>query len=200
MVTVPGAAMQNPSPPTLALMTLAAAQLGLAALLSGPVRARLRRPRPWAAVVAVNTVTLTVYLWHLVAALLGAFALDALGLLPPADPRTAAWWLGRIGWVAALAAVLCVLVAAFGPLEARVTTRRARQGRDRTGGGAPRATARLARTGPVAAGYAAVVVGVLWLTAFGHGLEGSHALSAGGLALALTGAAVLRLGRRAAAP
>lgn len=201
MVTVPGAAMQNPSPPTLALLTLAAAQLGLAALLSGAVRSGLRRPRPWAVVVAVNTVTLTVYLWHLVAALLGAFALDALGLLPPADPRTAAWWLGRVGWVAALAVVLSVLVAAFGPLEARVTTRRARQGRDRTGDvpGTPRGAARLARTGPVAAGYAAVVVGVLWLTAFGQGLEGSHALPASGLALALAGAAVLRLGRRAAA-
>ncbi|MCF4121491.1 acyltransferase [Antribacter sp. KLBMP9083] len=201
MVTVPGAAIQNPSPPTLALLTLAATQLGIVALVARPAERWLARPRPWAVVVAVNTVVLTVYLWHLVAALLAALALDALGLLPPSDPGTAGWWLGRVPWLVALAAVLAVLVILLGPVETRAPARRARaeadDGRRRTRGLAAVAAA-LARTGPVVGAYVAAVAGLLWLTAAGGGPHGPFAVPTGALVVTLGSAAVLRFGRAGA--
>ncbi len=200
MVSVPGAAIQNPSPPTLALLTLAATQLGVAALLARPAGRWLTQPRPWAVVVALNTVVLTIYLWHLVAALAGALALDALGLLPPSDPTTAAWWLGRVPWLAALAAVLAVLVVLLARVETRAPARRASgvaEGR-RTRRGIVGVTTQLARSGPVVGAYVAAVAGLLWLTVAGGGLHGPFALPTAALALVLAGSAVLRLGRAGA--
>ncbi|GAB3172934.1 acyltransferase family protein [Myceligenerans halotolerans] len=202
MVTVPGDAIQNSSPPTLALLTLAATQLGLAALVAPRAQRRLQRPRPWAAVVGVNTVVLTVYLWHLVAALAAAVALDLLGLLPPSDAGTAAWWLGRVPWLAALAAVLTVLVVLFGPVETRAPARRAGavvDGRRVRARGRFAAVA-LARTGPVVGAYAGAVVGLLWLTVAGDlgGLQDPFGVPTGALVLVLGSAAVLRFGRAGA--
>jgi hypothetical protein len=134
---------------------------------------------------------LTLFLWHLVAALLGAVALDALGVLPPSDPRTGAWWLGRVPWVAALAVVLTALVAVAGRVEPRAPARRAAQ-RSRPG----HETA-LARAGPVAAVYTAAVAGLLWLTVAGPGPHGLLVVPWGALALTLGAAAVLRTARRA---
>lgn len=67
-----GAGLQNIAPPTLALLALAAGQTGLVLLLHGPVERWLTRPRLWTAVVAVNAVVLTVYLWHMVSVVIGA--------------------------------------------------------------------------------------------------------------------------------
>jgi peptidoglycan/LPS O-acetylase OafA/YrhL len=192
MVTVPGAAVQNASPPTVALLALAAAQLGAVALVAPAARRWLTRPGPWRAVVALNAVVLTLFLWHLVAALVGAVALDALGVLPPSDPRTGAWWLGRVPWVAALAVVLTALVAVAGRVEARAPARRAAPP------SRPEHPTALARTGPVAAAYAATVAGLLWLTVAGPGPHGPLVVPWGALALTLGAAAVLRTARRAA--
>jgi hypothetical protein len=196
MVTVPGATMQNPSPPSLALVALAVAQLGLAALVGGPAERWLRGPRPWRAVLAVNTVVLTIFLWHLVAALLGALLLDAVGLLPPSDVRTGAWWLGRVPWVAALAALLTVLVGLFGRVERRaMRTRRPRA--TAVAGVSTSSTAdwRPAAGGVVAGGYLAVVGGLLWLAVAGEGPHGPFAVPTGALLLYLAGAGALRFCR-----
>jgi peptidoglycan/LPS O-acetylase OafA/YrhL len=194
MVTVAGAPIQNSSPPTLALLTLAATQLGVVALVARGAQRWLTRPRPWTLVVGINTVVVTVYLWHLVAALVGAYALDALGLLPPSDPGTVEWWLGRVPWLVALAAILAVLVVLLVPVETRATARRSPSGavdgrRSRAGASL---AAVLARTGPVA--------GLLWLTVAGDmgGLHDPLALPAGALVLVLGSAAVLRFGRAGA--
>lgn len=119
MVTVPGEVMQNSSPPTLALVALATAQLGLILLLRNPSERWLQRPRVWTVVVAVNAVILTVFLWHMAAAVVGAIGLHALGLLatPPVDTATWLWW--QIPWLLILAVVLAGLVALFGRVEAR---------------------------------------------------------------------------------
>src|SRR5699024_10769856 len=49
MINVPGHDVHNVSSPSLALLALATAQLGLALLLSGPGEAWMARPRAWAA-------------------------------------------------------------------------------------------------------------------------------------------------------
>ncbi|MEV0807580.1 acyltransferase family protein [Micromonospora sp. NPDC050200] len=152
MLHVPGERLDNASPPSLALLALAAAQLGLILLLRDPAERWLRRPRPWRAVIAVNLVVLTVFLWHLTAAVLLIGLLDAVGLLPTPRVGSAAWWGWRVPWLLMLSVVLAGLVAVFGPVEARS----ARHRPGRRGGRTSRARAAL-----TVAGYAAVVGGLL---------------------------------------
>ncbi|RLK12580.1 acyltransferase-like protein [Micromonospora sp. M71_S20] len=119
MLNVPGERLDNAAPPSLALLTLTAAQFGLILLLRDPAERWLRRPRPWQAVIAVNAVVLTVFLWHLTAAILLVGALDAAGWLPTPPVGSAAWLAWRVPWVLMLTVVLAALVAVFGPVEAR---------------------------------------------------------------------------------
>ncbi|NED58641.1 acyltransferase, partial [Micromonospora aurantiaca] len=84
--------LDNAAPPSLALMAAAATQLGLILLLRRPAGRRLRRSGPWQAVLAVNAVVLTLFLWHLTAAVLLVGLLDALGVLPTPPVGSAAWW------------------------------------------------------------------------------------------------------------
>jgi hypothetical protein len=179
MVTVPGAPMQNSSPPSLALVALALAQLGLAMLVAAPAQRWLQRPRPWLAVVAANAVILTVFLWHMTAAVLTTVVLHLLGRLPTPDVRSAEWLWWRLPWLAALATVLAVLVLVFGRVE---TLRVAAPDR-------PMAL--------VAAGYAAVVFGLLWQAVAGSADHGPFAMPTGALLLFLAGVAVFSVPGRA---
>ncbi|MFG1955791.1 acyltransferase [Micromonospora sp. NPDC048830] len=124
MLHLPGQRLQNDGPPSLALLALATAQLGGILLLREPARRWLRRPGPWQAVIAVNAVVLTVFLWHLTAVLLLVGLLDAVGALPTPPVGSAAWYAWRVPWLLMLAALLAGLVAVFGPIEARAGRRR----------------------------------------------------------------------------
>ncbi|ABP55429.1 acyltransferase family protein [Salinispora tropica] len=121
MINIPGERLNNAAPPSLALLAVSTAQLGLLLLLRRPAQRWLRRDRPWMAVIAVNSVVLTVFLWHLSAAILAIGALDAVGLLPTPAAGSAAWLAWRIPWVLILGVFLAVLVAIFGPVEARTS-------------------------------------------------------------------------------
>src|SRR5690606_4134786 len=177
MVTVPGAPVQNSSPPTLALVALAVAQLGLALLLRDRSQGWLQRSRAWLAVVAVNSVVLTLFLWHLVAAVLVIVVLHLAGWLPTAPVGSAAWLLGRVPWVAACAVVLVALVLPAGRVEARAAATTATTGRA-TGRGVAAATV---------AGYLAVVAGLLWLAVAGRGYHGVTGVPPAAVGLALLG-------------
>jgi hypothetical protein len=208
MVTVPGAEVQNSSPPTLALLALACAQLGLALLLRDPAQRWLRRPRVWLVVVAANSVVLTVYLWHLTAAALVSLGLHLAGVLPTPPVGSVTWLLWRVPWIALLAVVLAGLVAIFGRVETRAAARTPVPGRAgpdgqaeaRRGGWTPVVVA-LARPVPLlvaaVAGYAATVLGLVWQAAAGPGQHGPFALPTGALLLYLAGAGTLRAARAA---
>ncbi|WP_375736798.1 hypothetical protein [Polymorphospora lycopeni] len=84
MITVPGERLDNSSPLTLALLTLATCQLGLILLARQLVERWLRRASPWRAVVAMNTVVLTVFLWHLSAVVILVGVLNLAHWLPSA--------------------------------------------------------------------------------------------------------------------
>ncbi|MFI7430617.1 acyltransferase family protein [Micromonospora sp. NPDC049836] len=187
MLNVPGARLDNAAPPSLALLAVATAQLGLILLLRAPAGRWLRRPGPWQAVIAVNAVVLTVFLWHLTAAVLLVGLLDALGVLPTPPVGSAAWWGWRIPWLLALATVLAALVAVFGPIEAR--TRRPP--------GPPRPPARgrrgRSRTALAVAGYAGVVAGLLLNSLTRKTAPEPLGLPVPALAAYLAGAGVLRL-------
>ncbi|WP_229399979.1 acyltransferase family protein [Micromonospora okii] len=218
MLHVPGERLENTAPPSLALLALATAQLGLILLLRDPAERWLRRPRPWQAVIAVNSVVLTVFLWHLTAALLLVGLLDAVGLLPTPAAGTAAWYLWRVPWLLLLAVVLAGLVAVFGPVEARAGRRRPAAGRPTTGpatgpvGPAPPGTgspppaprvaepsppappvAGRARSALVVAGYVAVIAGLLVNTLTPQRAPAPLGLPVAALVAYLAGAGLLRL-------
>ncbi|MEU3455794.1 acyltransferase [Micromonospora sp. NPDC006766] len=127
MLAVPGERLNNSSPPTVALLAAATAQLGLILLLRGRAERWLRRRRPWQAVVAVNSVVLTMFLWHLTAAVLLIALLDTLHRLPTPPVASLAWFAWRVPWLLTLSVVLTGLVAIFGPVEARSGHRRPRR-------------------------------------------------------------------------
>ncbi|WP_447038353.1 acyltransferase family protein [Streptomyces sp. DSM 118878] len=127
MVGVPGEALSNLNPPTLAAVTFGLAQCGLALLLREPLRRRLRAPAAWAAVALVNVSAMTIFLWHQTALM----AVTALGLLAGAPlpglhtvPDGAAWVVARLAWLPVFAVGLGVCWVAF----------RAHEQEDRKGG------------------------------------------------------------------
>ncbi|MFE9842465.1 acyltransferase family protein [Streptomyces goshikiensis] len=120
MVGVPGAAMSNLNPPTLAAVAFGLAQCGLALLAREPLARAVRRPRAWAKVALVNLSAMTIFLWHQTAMM----AVTALGLLAPFDlpglhtvPDSLGWTAARLLWLPVFAAALAVCWAAFRTYE-----------------------------------------------------------------------------------
>lgn len=192
MINIPGERLHNMSPPTLALIALATAQLGLILLLRNPAERWLQRPRPWRFAVAVNSVILTVFLWHVSALLLVVGALHLLGWLPTPPVGSAAWWLWRIPWLVMAALVLGGLAAILARFEARDA--RAPNTPPRwLPSGVAAVLRRRPRAALTVAGFGAVVLGLL-----GNSLAPSDGdywfgMPTGALAAYLLGAALLRL-------
>lgn len=107
----------NTTPPSIALLALAAGQFGLLLAAEGPLSRLAHKPRVWAAVVTTGTLIMTVYLWHMTAMVAVAAAAFPTGLWPPMDPTSGIFWLTRPLWFAALLIVLSVLVVAFRRFE-----------------------------------------------------------------------------------
>lgn len=195
MINIPGERLHNMSPPSVALLAVATTQLGLALALRDASARRLARLRPWMAVAGANAVVLTVFLWHLSAAVLLIGALHAAGALPTPAVGTAGWWLWRVPWLVLLAAVLSVLVVVFGRVEVRGGRRPDRRPRWLP---APIAGA-LARPVPRAVvtvgGFAAVVAGLLLNSMAPRTSQQPYGVPLGALLAFLTGATALRLAR-----
>ncbi len=119
MVGVDGAKLSNLGPPTVMVVCLAVAQMGLLSLLA-PTIARLgERHRPLLEV--TSRWSMTVYAWHLLAYAIfwGLFAALLSIVNRPVDSRVdLVWWLQRPLWLigpAILAIPLCRAAARFDP-------------------------------------------------------------------------------------
>ncbi|QFG24620.1 acyltransferase [Actinomadura sp. WMMB 499] len=178
MVAEPGAQMQNTAPPSLALLSLAIAQTGLVVLLHDRGNRWLQRPRPWTAVVAVSTVILTLFLWHMTAVVIAAAALYPTGVFPQPPIGTSEWYALRAPWVACLLAVLGVLLALFARAERPA-----------------RPSWRKAPTALTVIGVACVQAALIGIALAGPDFHAPAALPAWVLATYLTGAAALHLQR-----
>ncbi|MBV7697533.1 hypothetical protein [Streptomyces sp. TRM70350] len=194
---IPGTTLRNLSPPPLALLAPATAQLGLVLLLRDAGNRGMRHLGPWMAVIAVNSVILTVLLWHMSAFVLVAAAAYASGLVPLPQPPTdtGAWLLWKLPWLAVLLIALGALVAVFGRVERRGMRRGEVASRPwwtprALGRSRPRATA-------TTAGYAACVLGLLGVAVAGPADRGPFGLPTTALACFLAGAALLRAARAA---
>ena len=172
MVGVPGERLSNMSPPTLCILMLSALQLAAVLLVRPAADRALRRRTTWAAVIAVNSSIMTIFLWHLTALALGAaLLLNPWSPFPQPDPGAAAWWLTRLPWLATMTVVLAGLVAVAGRAE--------RRGMRRSPAGAAPRTATTAT---------ALIAGTAALTTF--------ALAGFGGAAAMAAAATLAVARR----
>ncbi|GLW11010.1 acyltransferase [Microtetraspora sp. NBRC 13810] len=113
MIGLPGAAVSNMAPPTLAMLAVAAGQIGLATLLR-PYLTRLGRHRliGWA-----GSRIMTVYLWHMPALfLVTGVVVVGFGVATPA-PGSLAWFAGWPLWLALLALAIYPLLRVFTRFE-----------------------------------------------------------------------------------
>ncbi|MFI9822321.1 acyltransferase [Streptomyces sp. NPDC052013] len=132
-VGVPGAAVSNLNPPTLAAVTFGLAQCGLALLLRERLARAMRRPLAWAAVALVNLSAMTLFLWHQTALMATTATGLLLGHLPGlhARPDDLGWVAVRLAWLPVFAVALAACWAAFRSWE--------------RGGGGPRGRSRMVR-------------------------------------------------------
>lgn len=107
----------GPNTPSVALALLGCVQAGVAHALRAPLTRWLERPRAWAAVVRLNMVAMTVYLWHLTVMVLVIGVLPTTGSWWSVPPLSAAWWLTRPLWILALAILLTPVVTVLAPIE-----------------------------------------------------------------------------------
>jgi Domain of unknown function (DUF4383) len=115
MVGLPGED-SNMSPPTVCIVALTVWQAALLMLARGRVSAWLARRLPWTAVIAVGSMAMTLYLWHLTAMVaLYGLVLAVGGPLP--TPGTGWWWATRPLWLALLAGVLVPVALALSRFE-----------------------------------------------------------------------------------
>jgi hypothetical protein len=111
MIGVPSQSIQNTSPPTVALLSLAAVQAGLLVTAAPAVSARLRGPNPRRYLATGNDNAFALYLWHMIPVVVVALVAYPLGLLTQPDLGSASWWLWRLAWVAVLSATTVALLA-----------------------------------------------------------------------------------------
>lgn len=118
MVGVPGQEISNSQPPKVALLVLGVVQCGLLLSVEAPMRRWLARASSWTAVVLVNSMIMTIFLWHLTASTLAigcALWLNGIGL--QAYPGSAAWWAIRPLWLLGYLLALLPFALAFGRFE-----------------------------------------------------------------------------------
>ncbi|MEM9654931.1 MAG: acyltransferase [Actinomycetota bacterium] len=123
MVHFPGIGDLSPThPPSVALMLFGAAYSATALSFAPALSAWLAKPTArsraaWTAVVAGNSMAMTVYLWHFTAAVAAGAVLYGIGFLPTAAAGTAAWWIQKLPLIALSAVFLAAIVALFGRYE-----------------------------------------------------------------------------------
>lgn len=172
----------NTNPPSVALMALAATQVGVILMIGPVVKRWLDRLGPWTVVVAMNSVVLTVFVWHMTAAVIAGAIVYPTGLMaqPPVDSAAWLWW--RVPWVASAALVLLGLVIVFGRIELR----------------RPELTlmppGRL-RTALMVFGVISVLGGLLGVALSGRDYHGPGGLPPAAVVAYLAGAAALRAAR-----
>ncbi len=120
MVGSPDEGLSNTLPPKITLLALGIFQFGLLLSIESPMRRMLSDVRIWAATVLINSMIMTLYLWHVtVLVIIVSLAYLAGGVGLGLEPGTLEWWLFRPIWIAVLYAALLPVVLLFAPLERR---------------------------------------------------------------------------------
>ena len=175
MVGSPDEHLSNTLPPKITLLALGIAQFGVLLSIEVPMRRVLTSVRIWAATVLVNSMIMTLYLWHLtVMVILVSLLYLAGGFGLGIEPASLGWWLTRPLWIAALYACLLPVALALGPLERR-----------------PRpADAPVPSATRLVAGALLICLGVAVLALFGFGNAPVPGLDIAAFAVVVSGAAL----------
>ena len=118
MVNIPGVENSPTAPPTLSLMTFGAA-FSLTAIAAAPAisGALAARPKAWTAVVGANAVAMSVYLWHMTAAILGSALIHFTIGMPEHVVGSIEWWMFKIPTIALSALILAPIVYVVSRVE-----------------------------------------------------------------------------------
>jgi fucose 4-O-acetylase-like acetyltransferase len=108
MIGVPGQAVQNTEPPSLAMAAFGCAQAGLVISLAPVVNRALRQDAIQRVLSRANSNVMALYLWHMIPVVIVAIVGYPAGLLPQPVEGGADWWLARLEWVAILSLVTAV--------------------------------------------------------------------------------------------
>jgi len=120
MVGSPDPELSNTLPPKITLLALGIFQFGLLLALEEPMRRALGNLKLWTATVLINSMIMTVYLWHItVMVILAGLLYLAGGAGLGIEPGTMDWWLTRPVWIAVLLALLLPVALLLSPLERR---------------------------------------------------------------------------------
>ena len=109
-------AVSNAYPPTICFLLGGLWTIGAVLLLWPYLQRWLAHRRVWKATILLNSVIMTLFLWHMTAFLLAIFVLWPIGLMREHD-STAVWWLQKPVIYAVATAFLVGLIAVFGRFE-----------------------------------------------------------------------------------
>lgn len=120
MVGSPDEALSNTKPPKITLLALGIAQFGLLLSIEGPMRRLLNGDKLWTATVLINSMIMTLYLWHItVMVILVSLAFLSGGFGLGIEPASSEWWLTRPVWIAVLYLTLIPVTLALSSFERR---------------------------------------------------------------------------------
>jgi surface polysaccharide O-acyltransferase-like enzyme len=120
MVGSPSGEVSNTTPPKMTLLALGVFQFGLLLAIEAPMRRLLSGLRLWAATVLINSMIMTLYLWHLtIMVIVVALAYLAGGIGLGLEPGGFDWWITRPLWIGFLFAILLPSALLLAPLERR---------------------------------------------------------------------------------
>lgn len=154
MVGSPDEGLSNTRPPKVTLIALGVFQFGLLLALEGPMRHALAKLRLWTATVLINSMIMTIYLWHItVMVVFGSVLYLSGGFGLGIVPGTTEWWLTRPIWIGVLALLLLPTALALSPLE---------RGGRKPGAAVPSATRQIV-------GATMLCLGISLLAMFGYG-------------------------------
>jgi hypothetical protein len=109
-------AVSNAYPPTMCFLLADIWSIGAVMLLRPSLSRWLERDRPWKTTILLNSVIMTLFLWHMTAYFVVLLILWPLGIGREQD-STATWWLLRPVFIGLSAAVLAGIVALVGRFE-----------------------------------------------------------------------------------
>ncbi len=120
MVGSPDEGLSNTLPPKVTLIALGVFQFGLLLALENPMRRLMSGLRLWTATVLINSMIMTVYLWHItVMVLFGAALYLSGGFGLGLEPGSPEWWYSRPLWLLVLIVLLTPVALLLSPLERR---------------------------------------------------------------------------------
>jgi surface polysaccharide O-acyltransferase-like enzyme len=108
MIGVPGQAVENSSPPSVAMLAFACAQAAVAVAVAPALNRVLRADLAKRVLNIANSNVMGLYLWHMIPVVIVAVVGYPAGLLPQPVEGTGQWWLARLEWVVILSFVTVV--------------------------------------------------------------------------------------------